>query len=257
MKKTFLLGCMCAMSATTFAEGWAGKGELGFVNVDGNSESQTLNGALTLEKSAGQWKHIAKATALRASTDGDVNGESYSAGWRSEYAFDERLYGFGDFRAYEDKFDSFDEIYTLAFGLGYRVIMQDDIKWNLSAGLGYRDTTLNTEVPLLDPITNNPVVNPITNEQVTVEKSEDISGATLLLESDYKHKLSETTSFENYTRIEPTSDNTFVQNVAGLSVSINTALALKVGYDVRYNTDPAPGFKSTDRITSVNIVYSF
>ncbi|MGH1471677.1 MAG: DUF481 domain-containing protein [Cellvibrionaceae bacterium] len=250
MKKTFLLGCVCALGATSvLAEGWSGKGELGFVNVAGNSESQTLNGAITVEKEAGQWKHIAKATALQSSTDGDTKGESYSLGWRSEYAFDERLYGFGDFRFFEDKFDSFDEIYTLAFGAGYRVIMEEDITWNLSAGIGYRDTTLNEVTEIRTPITNILISRTTTHE--------DISGVTLLLESDYKHKLSETTSFENYTRIEPTNDNTFVQNVTGLSVSINSALALKVGYDIRYNTDPAKDFKSTDRITSVNVVYSF
>ncbi|MGI1679069.1 MAG: DUF481 domain-containing protein [Cellvibrionaceae bacterium] len=250
MKKTFLLGCICALSATsTLADGWAGKGELGFVDVSGNSESRSLNGAITLEKTADQWKHIAKITALQSSTDGDTSGESYSAGWRSEYSFDARLYGFGDFRFFEDKFDSFDEIYTLAFGVGYRVIMEEDVTWNVSAGIGYRDTTLNEVTEVRAPITNILLSRTTTHE--------DISGATLLLESDYKHKLSETTNFENYTRIEPTSDNTFVQNVTGLSVSINNALALKVGYDVRYNTDPAKGFKSTDRITSVNVVYSF
>ncbi len=252
VKNIFLLGCASVLCVTSaFAEDWTGKGELGFVDVAGNTESRTLNAALTMEKAVDQWKHIAKLTALQSSSDGDDKSESYSAGWRSEYSFDERLYGFGDIRYFEDKFDSFDEIYTAAIGAGYRVILEDDIKWNVSAGIGYRDTTLNTVTEEVRAPITNIIITPRT---VT---HEDISGATLLLESDYKHKLSETTNFENYTRIEPTSDNTFAQNIAGLSVAINTALALKIGYDVRYNTDPAKGSKSTDRITSVNVVYSF
>jgi len=252
VKKIFLLSCVSALCTTSvFANEWTGKGELGFVDVSGNTQSRTLNGALTMEKIAEQWKHIAKIAALQSSSDGDDKSESYSAGWRSEYSFDERLYGFGDIRYFEDKFDSFDEIYTVAVGAGYRVILEDDIKWNLSAGIGYRDTTLNTVTEEVRAPITNILISPRT---VT---HEDISGATLLLESDYKHKLSDTTNFENYTRIEPTRDNTFAQNVTGLSVSINSALALKVSYDVRYNTDPAKGSNSTDRITSVNVVYSF
>ena len=110
--------------------------------------------------------------------------------------------------------------------------MQEHKSWNLSAGLGYRETT--------DEITQ-----------------EDISGVTYLLESDYKHQLVESTAFENYTRVEISADNTFSQNITSLSVAINAALALKVTLEVRNNSDPAPGFKSTDRITSINIVYSF
>ncbi len=111
------------------------------------------------------------------------------------------------------------------------MIMQDHKSWNLSLGVGYRDTTVEST-------------------------QEDVSGVAYLVESDYKHQLVETTAFENYTRVEITDDNTFSQNITSLSVAINSALALKASLELRNNSDPAPGFKSTDRITSINVVYS-
>ena len=115
---------------------------------------------------------------------------------------------------------------------GYKAILREDLTWDLSIGIGYRETT----------------------EELT---DEDVSGVAYLLESDYKHTLSETTEFENYTRVEITDDNTFSQNITSLAVSINSALALKASHEVRHNSDPAQGFKSVDRVTSVNVVYSF
>jgi putative salt-induced outer membrane protein len=34
-------------------------------------------------------------------------------------------------------------------------------------------------------------------------------------------------------------------------------LALKVGYQVRRNSDVAPGVKSTDQLITTNVVYNF
>jgi putative salt-induced outer membrane protein len=33
-------------------------------------------------------------------------------------------------------------------------------------------------------------------------------------------------------------------------------LALSFGYGIRYNTDPSPGSKRTDQLTTVNVVYN-
>ena len=219
------------------ADDWTGKGELGYVLVSGNTESETLNAALKFEKIHNKWKHNAKFSAITSEAD-DSNGvkvkssDSVSAGWRSQYSLSERAYTFGDFRYFDDKFDSFEEIYTASFGFGYSVIKQEMMTWDISLGVGYRDTT----------------------DEVT---QEDLSGVSYLIESDYQYQITESTKFENDTRFELNSDNNFVQNVAGLSVSINSSLALKLLYDVRYNSDPSPGFDSTDRIFSTNIVYSF
>lgn len=220
------------MSSAVLSDPWTGKGELGYVLVDGNTESESLNVGLEFLKKHENWTHKAKLSAVRASTDNVESAESATAGWRSEYSFSERAYTFGDFRYFEDEFDSFSPIYTAAFGIGYKIIMEEDQTWDVSAGLGYRDT----EIELTE---------------------EDVSGVAYLLESNYIHALTENTDFENYTRVEITEENTFSQNKASLKVAMNEALALKVTYEVRHNSDPEPSFKSVDRITSVNIVYSF
>lgn len=223
---------LLAGSTLAVADDWTGKGELGFVQVSGNTESEVLNAAFEMEKVLDKWKHTAKLSAVTASSDDVKSADSQSAGWRSEYTFSERTFGFGDVRYFNDEFDSYEEIYTVAAGAGYKVILKDHMTWDLSAGAGYRSTVV----------------------ELT---EEDENGLAYLLESDYKHHLTETTDFENYTRVEIADDNTFSQNITSLAVSINSSLALKASFEIRHNSDPSPGFESVDRITSVNVVYSF
>ncbi|GAB1268589.1 hypothetical protein NBRC116493_18420 [Aurantivibrio infirmus] len=223
---------LATVSAATAADPWTGKGELGYVLVEGNTKSEVLNVGIEFEKVHDNWKHVAKIGAIDSKSNGVQSADSRAASWRSEYSFSERTFGFGEASYSEDEFDSFDRIYTISFGAGYKVIMEEDQTWNLSAGVGYRDTTVETT-------------------------GVDIGSIAYVFESDYKHQLTETTSFENLTKILLAEDDNYSTNIAGLSVAINSALALKLKHEVRHHSDPEPGFKSVDRITSVNIVYKF
>ncbi|MCB1569784.1 MAG: DUF481 domain-containing protein [Xanthomonadales bacterium] len=73
----------------------------------------------------------------------------------------------------------------------------------------------------------------------------------------FKHKFNDVTSFENTSLIETGSNNTFLQNDAGLAVSMNEKLALKLGYQIRHNSDVSPGKKKTDQLVTTNLVYKF
>ncbi len=46
-----------------------------------------------------------------------------------------------------------------------------------------------------------------------------------------------------------------MQDDLALQVKMTEVLALAVGYGVRYNTDPPAGFKKTDTLTTINLVY--
>jgi len=55
--------------------------------------------------------------------------------------------------------------------------------------------------------------------------------------------------------VETGSDNTYLQNDIGLEVSINGALALRLGYQVRHNSDVLPGTEKTDTLATVGLIY--
>ena len=54
---------------------------------------------------------------------------------------------------------------------------------------------------------------------------------------------------------EFTSGNNFLQNEIGVAVKMTDRIALALAYAVRHNTDPPAGFRKTDTLTTVNLVY--
>jgi putative salt-induced outer membrane protein len=57
--------------------------------------------------------------------------------------------------------------------------------------------------------------------------------------------------------VQSGGQNTAIANDFAVAVNMTQALALSIGYGVRYNSNPPAGTKSTDQLTTVNIVYSF
>ncbi len=72
---------------------------------------------------------------------------------------------------------------------------------------------------------------------------------------DFSHSLTDTTKLLDKFLVESGAENTFIQNDIGIQVKISDKLALAAAYSVRYNSDPPPGFGSTDTLTTLNLVY--
>jgi putative salt-induced outer membrane protein len=70
-----------------------------------------------------------------------------------------------------------------------------------------------------------------------------------------EHQLTDTTKIVDRFLIESGSDNTYVQNDLGLEVTISGSLGLRVGYQVRHNTDVRPAVEKTDTLTTVGLIY--
>lgn len=237
MKTSHLLAAagLLLSSSVAIAE-WKGVGELGVVVIEGNSESQTMNSSVAFDYLKDKWEHGTKLAGTSSSNDGERSAESYQFDWNSKYSLSEKTFLFGDVRYLDDKFDSFEGIANVSIGAGYRIYLSEKTTWNISVGAGYRETEL------------------LATEEDPAEKQ---SGASFLLINKFSRQLTETTTLTNNTRIDSAEDNTAVQNVFGLNVAISSVLALKLGYEVRFNSEPADGDEDTDTISSVNLVYNF
>ena len=237
----FLVSLSMAATFTSNAYGqWQGQGEAGFVSASGNTDSETINLGLKFKNEGPKFIHEFGVSTYQASNDGTDSADSLSANYGLKYLLSKRSYLFGALSYLDDEFDGFTDQTSVSAGYGYRVIDSEPVAWELGIGAGYRDTS---ELLRLD--------------DGTELEGEDLSGATLVLKSDYRNQLTPTTEFIDKFVAEISSDNSFIENDAALVVSINEKFALKASYLVRHNTDPAPGADDTDTITSINLVYDF
>jgi len=240
MKKTILAISMTALVSTSAnATGWKGTGEAGILINSGNSDTENINVGLGFEKAGPLWSHTFGLGITKSTSDDVDTANSNTFAYLAKRSLSERSFIFAGLNYLDDDFDGFTEQKGASIGYGYHVIASDKVTFDLGIGIGYRDTS---EAILIDDI--------------EVE-GKDLSGETLVGLMTYRNKITDNTEFYDTLRLEPGSENTFMENEIGLLVNMNEAYALKASILTRRNSDPAPDAEKTDTITSFNLVYNF
>ncbi|HLS80487.1 MAG TPA: DUF481 domain-containing protein [Steroidobacter sp.] len=219
---------------------WTGQAEAGLVIASGNTETETLNGKLRLQNETDSWKHRLGANGLYASDEIATTAKRWEVFGESEHSFGPKTFWFGAARYEQDEFSGFEYQATGSTGVGRRFIDTEPTQFSGTLGVGYKFF----ETPDVFDAAGLLVEQGGENDEL-------IFRGTL----DLEHQFTETTRLVNKLTAESGADNTFVRNDASLQVKINAVLALAVGYSVRHNTDPPEGFKETDTLTTVNLVY--
>ena len=220
------------LSSPEAAAEWKGKGEVGAVMARGNSDADTVNLKLDMATEVDVWKHGFGLLALRATNDGDKTAERYGAYWQSDRKFGDRSYWFGGLRYEDDRFSGFDYQASATTGVGRKFIDTDATKFSGQVGVGYKRLKA-----ALGGRT----------------ESEAIAAGEL----KFEHALTETTKIIDKLVVEAGSSNTFVANDLALQVKMSDRFSLAAGIGVRYNSDPPGGLKTTDTLTTLNLVYGF
>jgi putative salt-induced outer membrane protein len=270
MKKTLIAGVMLAAFASFAVQaqdtatadaanngGWTGSGELGFASATGNTRSQNVNAKLGLNQENDQWKNAFCIEALRAKSQqrlADSTGNTisqfnttanrYDGGASVGYKLDPRSYIVGAARYEHDEFGANVWQGIVSLGYGYIALKDERTELSFEIGPGYKryrpaDVTL-----LVDG-------NLVRQQQPTVG---EVVARGLV---NYKYKLTDNTAFENTLLMEAGSKDTYLQNDAGISVSMTRKMALKVGLQVRHHSDVLPGIKKNATLTTTNLVYNF
>jgi putative salt-induced outer membrane protein len=237
--------------------GWSGSGEFGFASATGNTRSQNINGKLNLNQENEQWKNNFYVDFLRSKSQQQVVNASgatveqfnetanrYDGGASVGYKLDPRSYIVTAARYEHDDFGANIWQGVVSVGYGYIALKDDANELSFEIGPGYKRYR-----PAVQDVLIGGVEVP---EQPNGTQSEAIARGLI----NFKHKLTDNTSFEDTFLTEAGSKNTYAQNDAGVSVSMTKKLAVKVGFQVRHNTNVLPGIRKNDTLTTTNIVYN-
>lgn len=220
---------LCLLSGAALAEVTA-KGEVGASFASGNTETESANAALELGVKTGKWAHTLGLAGNYGSDSVGTTAQRWEARGQSGYDFTDRTYWFGAGRYEDDRFSAYDFQATVSTGLGYRIIDTERTKLWVQGGPGYRFAEFN-------------------------ETGESEDGAILRGDLGWDYQLTETTKIVERFLVETGSENTYLQNDLGLEVTIKGSLALRLGYQVRHNSDVPPGVDKTDTLTTVGLIY--
>jgi putative salt-induced outer membrane protein len=236
-----------ASSGSALAQ-WTGKAELGASFASGNSENESANAAAEFKYARDQWGHTLGFAGNYGSDGNLTTAQRWEVRGQSDYKFTDRAYWFGAGRYEDDRFSAFDFQASLSTGLGYKLIDEERTKLWVQGGPGYRFADRKGECR--DAV---PPANIYDCKRFGPSESED----SVIFRGDlgFEHQLTDTTKIVDRFLIETGSDNTYIQNDLGLEVTIYGALGLRVGYQIRHNTDVTPGLEKTDTLTTLGLIY--
>jgi putative salt-induced outer membrane protein len=222
---------------------WTGKGELGALLARGNADATSADAKLDVAETSDDWKNAAHVAFLYGKNATFTTAQRIEAAWQTNYNFTPRRFVFGAFNGEDDRFSGFVYQTTYSTGLGYKFIDSASTKLTGTVGGGYR--RLRPETLLRDP-----------DGRVTRRIKGDATGdAVGSAGIDYLQQLTQTTKLTDKFLVQPGNTNTAAQNDFAVQVSISNRLALSVGYGLRYNSNPPLGAKTTDQLTTINLVY--
>ena len=224
---------------------WTGKGQLGFVESQGNTDSKSANAAIDMAYYDAPWKHAFHFGGLYGQSAGVTAAERWDALWQSNRDITTDLFGFGALRYAHDMFSGFQYQASVSAGLGYKIINTADTKLSGQIGVGFRR---------LRP---EELVKNAAGAVIERIPEASNSGAVLTAGLDYSQALTKTTSLSNKLLLEAGSADTLLTDTLALTVKMSNTLALSVGYNVQDNTKPPAGLKKLDTVETINLVYAF
>jgi putative salt-induced outer membrane protein len=222
---------------------WSGKGELGALLARGNTDTTSGDAKLDIAATTDHWKNAAHLASLYGTSAHITTAQRLEATWQTNYNLTARSFMFGAFNGEDDHFSGFVYQATVSTGYGYKFLNSDTAKLTVTIGAGYR--RLQPETLIKDP--DGAVI-----ERIKGTTSGDSVGSAGL---DYAQELTKTTKLTDKLSVQSGVNNTAVANDFAVQVKMSDKLALSVGYGTRYNSAPPPGSKSTDQLTTINLVY--
>ncbi len=214
---------------------WAVKADLGYVVAGGNTELQALNfGDRVTFDPAGALRFAQTGNWIYSRSDEETTANLIAGEVRGDHDFTPRLslYAFGGF--YRNTFAGVSRRFSEGTGLGYRPV------------LAPRDTLL------LEGGAN------FFQERQTSGLTDDFTTARLA--GWYKHLLTDRAWVSLGTQFLPDLSDLgdyLLDANADLGAPLSANVAVRLGYLVRFQSEPAPGFEDTDTVFTSGIQLSF
>lgn len=203
---------------------WTLQTDFGFVNTAGNTSTTTLNAGQAASLASGKWTLSQGFQAVYGKTEGKKSAESYKATLRGDYALAPRLavYGLGGWD--RNEFAGINRRFEEGLGLSLKAVAAERTSLTLEAGAA---ATQQRDLAGVD--------------------NSFASGRGALL---FKHMLNKVAYLQQLGEVLQNledSQDTRVNSETALVAPLSARVAFKAGYVVKYDNQPEPGFKKTDR----------
>ena len=210
---------------------WNSELGLGYVNTTGNTQTESIKATAKTVHEEQQWRQSAAIEALNASENDQTTAERYLLTGKIDYKYSKFNYWYFIASYENDRFAGYDRRTSESVGYGRRLIENAALTLDAEIGPGARQTKFETG-----------------------EQTREFIGRVA---GTLKWKISKSSDFGEEVSSEFGEKTTVTKSVTSLKASINSQLAMKLSYTVKYTSDVPVDTKKTDTETVVTIVYNY
>lgn len=216
---------------TTTEKNFSGEVRLGFESTTGNTDTQSLAGAVSAKYLHGKWAYSGRISGSGRQDNGINAEEQYHSELKAERHYGEKSYLYGQILYDRDRFAGVVRQLYETVGYGRRIVKTQHHELNLEAGVGARQTRLldNTEA----------------------------DGAVLQFGGDYRWQINDHVSFKQELTVNHGSDNTYTMSLSTLESALAGNLTMLLTYRVDNNSEVPAGSRKTDTKTILALGYKF
>jgi putative salt-induced outer membrane protein len=214
---------------------WAGSLGLAWLATSGNTDTSTLGLDFALDRKPEPWGLELAARGNRAEDGGVTTAENYLVTARAVRKLSTRWEAFGGLAWAKDPFAGFDSQTVASAGATYLAVESKRHLLNFDMGLAY---TWEDRVP----------------------PEEDVNFAGGLLGLSWEWTLSKNSKLVERLVILPNFDDSSdwrLNSMTALESSINSWLALRLGFEIRYRNQPIGDADDTDTTSTASVVFTF
>jgi putative salt-induced outer membrane protein len=219
----------------TLPDPWTFTADLGYVIAAGNTELQTLNlgDKITFDPS-GAWRFTQTANWVYSESEDETTANLLGGDLRGDYDLSARLAAYGSVAWYRNTFAGVSRRFSEGVGLGYKAWLAPRDTLTLEGGVSF------------------------SQERLTSGLTDDYAAARVA--GSYRHQFAGKASFSLGAQFLPQLADLadyLLDARAELAAPLSTNLAIKLGYLLRYESEPAAGFEETDTIFTAGLQVTY
>lgn len=212
-------------------DGWSGEVSLGGSLATGNTQRKSSDLDLRLNHREGRLEDRFHLAGTMAWETGNTVAQRIEASAQSRFDWKPRSYTFGLAELTDDRFSGYRYEAAVSAGIGYRLIDTPRTSLTVDAGPGYRVGA--------------------------VKVGNDEKEVLARLGSNFRHDLSDNARITNDAVVTYDAVRTRAEDTIAVTSKLIGELAGRASFNVRYNSDPPAGIKSTDTLSKLSLVYGF
>jgi len=212
-------------------QNWTGQGELGAFRSTGNAQNTGVTVGLALTREGINWRHKLSGRADYQESNGVTTREQFLVAYEPNIKLSDRLFAYALAQYERDRFQGFSSRYSASGGLGYDVIVEDDMSLSIKAGPAWRRTEL-----------------------IGGGSSSNLAGLAAL---DFDWTVTEGITLTQAASALIQSGSSSYVSDTGVQAKIAGDFSVRVSYSVEHDTNPPAGSVRTDTLSRVTLIYDF